>query len=174
MTSPKFDWARDSDPFFTFLGLYVATFQAIEGQLDVILLLEAGHRQRDEAQAQLVRMSNHEKVAASMQSARNIVRFPRSIATPDWERRVNAISARLHDERLRRNSILHSKYLLRGIEEGLAAIRTDRRRNADEAAFLHEEMTRNRMDQILSEIAHLAFDVGQIHIQLVHWSAPDN
>lgn len=167
---PEYDWARDAGELFTFLGIYLAGFQSIEGILDQILLLEGGHERWDETQARLAGMSNYQKVEAAIQAALNEERFPNR-GRPNWADLVVEIARRLHDERDRRNSILHSQYLMEGVEYGLSAIRSDRRRAEGVARFDQEELDRERMDRILGELAQLSFDVRQAHIQLVHWAA---
>ena len=164
------DWATDTDPFFVFLGIYVACFQWIEGKLGEILLLEASFENREEIQARFVRTRNEARVDAAAQAAINAERFLPIKASQNWEDRVQGIRERLHAERQRRNAILHSQYWLRGLEHGLDAIRTDLRKREGSLIFEHEDMNRARMDQILREMAVLSFDVGQIHLQLVHWA----
>lgn len=167
---PEYDWARDAGELFTFLGIYLAGFQSVEGILDQILLLEGGHERWAETQATLAGISNYQKVEAAIKAALNEGRFPNR-GRPNWADLVVAIGRRLHDERARRNSIMHSQYLMEGVEYGLSAIRSDRRRTEGLARFDQEKLDRGRMDHILGELAQLSFDVGQTHIQLVHWTA---
>jgi len=165
----EYDWARDAGELFTFLGIYLAGFQAIDGVLDQILLLERSHERWAETQATLVGMSNHQKVEAAIQAALNEDRFPNR-GRPNWADLVAEIRRRLHNERDRRNAIMHSQYLMEGVESGLSAIRSDRRRAEGVVRFDQEELDRARMDQILGELAQLSFDVSQVHSQLVHWT----
>jgi hypothetical protein len=166
----EYDWATDAEPFYTFLGIYVAAFQAIEQKLDEILLLEAGYERWAEVHARLARMSNQEKTAAAIRAATNAARFPRAGSNPRWAERVSAVEAKLNGERLRRNAMMHSQYMLRGIERGLSAIRSNRKRAGASVHFEHEEMNRERMDQTISEISLLLFAIGQLHLQLIHWT----
>jgi hypothetical protein len=166
----EYDWATDGDPFFTFLGLYVAAFQSIEGTLDEIILLNAGFENRSEAFSRLAGMRHQDRIDAVSDITKNSDRFPRMRENEDWwECRSSRVIDGLHAERERRNSILHSKFWLRGLEAGMSAIRTDNKRSNGELVQHVEEMTRAKMDEILKEIAMLAFDTGQLHLQLIHW-----
>lgn len=163
------NWATESDPFFPFLGLYVAAFQSIEGTLDEIILLDAGFEHREEAFTRLAGIRHQDRIDAVSVISTNTERFPRMQCDDAWKARTSDLIERLHAERSRRNSILHSKFWLRGLEAGLSAIRTDNRRQKGELVQHVEEMSRSRMDDILKEIAVLAFDTGQLHLQLIHW-----
>lgn len=162
-----YDWARDADPLFTFLGLYLATFQSIEGQLDQIILLGAGFEQWEVTQDRLSRMDNRSKVEAAALAAVDTERFPLVAGIGGWRDRLEKLAAELHEERRRRNGIMHSQYLMEGLEHGLAAIRSSRTRRGADLTFDQEELGRPRMEAILQEIAMLAFATTQIHVQLI-------
>jgi len=53
-------------------------------------------------------------------------------------------------------------------------IRSNRKRRGNFLTFEHEELTRERMDQVLTELAILSFDVSQLHLQLIHWLPAQN
>lgn len=160
------DWARDSDPLFTFLGLYLSTFQWIEGELDQIILLAAGFEIWDNTQDRLARMDNHTKVKAAMAAAIDTEAFSLVGGIAGWKERVETAAERLHDERRRRNRIMHSQFLMEGLEHGLPAIRSVRTRGEPERPFDQEELSRPRMDAILGEVAELAIATGMITVQL--------
>lgn len=166
-TGGDYDWARDAEPIYTFLGIYVAAFQAMEGVLDQILILAGGSRARSVTLDRLARLSNAEKVEAAMAAAREEPRFARAQAIPGWSVRIEALDESLAAERLRRNGILHSSYMLRGVELGLDAIRTHRRRREGALQVDQEVLSRTRMDGILHELATLSFELGQVHLQLI-------
>lgn len=165
----ELDWAKDADPFFTFLGIYVASFQFLEGILDQILLLEAGVFNREETLLRLSDLTNCDKVKAASNSAVNLDRFPRVEKLDAWPERVSGVVERLHKERKRRNGLLHSQYWMKGLELGLSAMRTDLRKRDGALEIAHEDLDRERMDEVLEELAILSFDTGQIHIQLLHF-----
>ncbi|HEY0628824.1 MAG TPA: hypothetical protein VGD23_05795 [Sphingomicrobium sp.] len=164
----EYEWRHDEDGLFTFLGVYLATFQWIEAKLDQIILLDAGHDLWAETQDRLAKMRNEQKISAVFAAVIEGNRFRKAADRPDWRPRFEELRVRLSDERLRRNSIMHSQYLLEGVEQGFPAIRSDRQRSKGKAHFHQEEMTKDRMDQILQELANLAFAVGQVHQQLIH------
>jgi hypothetical protein len=164
----QIDWAKDADQFFTFLGIYVALFQSLEGILDQILLLEAGISKREETLRRIAELTNHDKVDAIPIAAVNLERFPRIEQIEGWPDRVTTLVERLHNERRRRNGLLHSQYWLKGLEPGLSAMRADMRKREGALDFNYEDMDRKCMNEILEKLAALSFDVGQIHIQLVH------
>lgn len=173
-TDGDYDWARDAEPIYTFLGIYVAAFQAMEGVLDQILILAGGWRARSATLDRLARLSNAEKVETAMAAALEGPRFARAQAIPGWAARIEALSASLGAERLRRNGILHSSYMLRGVELGLDAIRTHRRRREGALHVDQEVLSRRRMDGILAELAALSFELGRFHLQLAQLVEDDH
>lgn len=164
----QLDWAKDADPFFSFLGIYVASFQFLEGILDQILLLEAGFSKREKTLLRLSDLKNHEKVEAVSNAAVNLDRFPRIERLDGWRERVSEVVELLHKERKRRNGLLHSQYWMKGLELGLNAMRTDMRKRDGALEIGLEDMNRDCMDKVLGELAVLSFHAGQMHIQLVH------
>lgn len=160
------DWARDSNPLFTFLGLYLSTFQWIEGELDLIILYAARFENWGDTQDRLARMDNNAKVKAAAMAAIDTGAFPLVGSIEGWEARVESVTAQLHEERRRRNRIMHSQFLMEGLEHGLPAIRSVRTRGEPDRPFDQEELSRPRMDAILREVAELAFATGIIMVQL--------
>lgn len=165
-TETKYDWARDADPLFTFLGLYLATFQWMDSQLDQIILMAEGFDQWSETQTKLAKMDNRSRIDAMAGAAVDVSRFPLVGTIDDWRERVETVVGRLHNERRRRNRIMHSQYLMEGVEHGLPVIRSVRTRGEAEEPFDQEELSRPRMDAILEEIAAVGFAVGLITAQL--------
>jgi len=86
------DWAADTDPFSTFLGVYVVAFQAIESELDEILLLHAGHENWAHAQERLAGLRNQQKIAEIDGAATDAERFPGIREHPEWKDRVTVRS----------------------------------------------------------------------------------
>jgi len=172
-TETESDWARDSDPIFTFLGLYLATFQWIENQLDQIILMAEGFDQWSKTQIKLAKMDNRSKVDAMASAAVDESRFPLIGSIDGWPQRVETVRERLHEERRRRNRIMHSQYLMEGVEHGFPVIRSIRTRGGNQEPFDQEELSRPRMDAILTEMAHLGWDVGLITVQLRQATRPD-
>lgn len=163
-----YDWACDAEPIYMFLGIYVAAFQAMEGVLDQILTLAGRWPARPTTLDRLARMSNADKVEAAMAAALEGPRFARAQAISGWAVRIKGLSGSLAAERLRRNGILHASYMLQGVELGLHAIRTHRRRREGAMQVDQEVLSRTRMDEILTELATLSFELGQVHLQLIH------
>jgi len=168
-----YDWARDAGPIYTFLGIYVAAFQAMEGMLDQILILAGGWQARSATLDRLARLSNAEKIEATISAAQRCPRFQRAQELPEWNSRIKLLNESLAAERLRRNSILHAKYMLRGVEIGLDAIRTHWRRREGAMQVDQEVLSRTRMDEILGEMATLSFELSQVHLQLLHLAKDD-
>lgn len=163
-----YDWARDAEPIYTFLGIYVAAFQAIEGSLDEILILAGGSDARSATLDRLAAMSNAEKIAAATAAALSQQRFARVHAIPGWAIRIKTLRAALEAERNRRNGILHASYMLRGVELAFDAIRTHRTRKNGKVQSDQDVLGRERMDEILGEIAALSFELGQVRMQILH------
>lgn len=111
-------------------------------------------------------MDNNAKVKAAAIAAIDTGAFPLIGSIVGWEARVESVTAQLHEERHRRNRIMHSQFLMEGLEPGLPAIRSVRTRGEPDRPFDQEEFSRPRMDAILREVAELAFATGMIMVQL--------
>jgi hypothetical protein len=162
----NWDWVKEADPIYIFLGLYLTLFQALESKLDHVIAMAGGFDNWEATQVRLARMDNNAKVAAFAVVAVDIGIFPLLKCIPEWSGRIEALTSRLHAERLRRNTIMHSQYLLDGVEDGFAPIRSLRTRAAD-PGFDQESLDRSRMDTILRETAELLFAVSNATAQLI-------
>jgi hypothetical protein len=160
-----------TDEFYRFLGVYVAIFQWMEGQLDQILLLGGGTEKAlwQATQARLAGMKNHDKIEAVRSIVRDDGPYSKNKDSPEWRAEFEKLLARLHGERKRRNEILHSQYLFETVEAGLPPMRSYRAKENGAAVFKREDLGPEKTKAILSELATLSGDLGQARMQLLAW-----
>ena len=61
---------------------------------------------------------------------------------PEWCGHFESVMARLHRERLRRNALVHSQYLLEFANAGLVPLSSHRTRLEEKTVFTWEELTK--------------------------------
>lgn len=143
-------------------------FQWIEGVLDEILLLAWGHENWATSQAKLAKMTNEEKVDTVKRVVFTSPEFARVHTRPEWCARFKIVIQRLHQQRLTRNAIVHSQYLLNFADAGLVPLSSMRRRSAGQGVFQRQELTKAFQAKLVSDLAQLALDLNFIRVQLVH------
>lgn len=162
---------REAERFFMFVGLYVISFQWLEGKIDEIFLLARGHENYQQTHTWLAQQTNEKKV-----DALRCLIFAGEPFAPvmidGWESHVDTVISRLHAERRRRNGILHAQFLFDFLTIGAPVLRTHVRKIGGSAVFDSEDLSASRCDQIISELGQLSFDLNRIHIQLVHAYVP--
>lgn len=79
---------------------------------------------------------------------------------------------RLHTERKRRNGILHSQFLFDFLAIGQPIMRSDVYRRGHDVDFTQEDLSQARCDEIMGELAELAFDLNFVCVQLRHVYRP--
>jgi hypothetical protein len=163
----------DTEAMFAAVGKYLIIFQWIEGKLDQILLLGWGYENWIASQAKLAKMSNFEKVNTVRELVFSSPDFARVYTRPDWCADFERLIGRLHDERSRRNSIVHSQYLFEFTDIGLPPLRSLRIKRDGSTAFDQQDLTRSVQIAMMNEISQLAMDINFLHIQLIHdYQAP--
>jgi hypothetical protein len=168
---PKPNWTdADTEALFATIGRYVVIFQWAEAKLDQILLLGWGQEAWTSGQAKLAGMTNFEKVKATEELVLNSPDFAK-IRThhPEWCTEFESLIKRLHIERARRNSLVHSQYLFEFVDSGLGApLRSNRRKQDGKSTFDQEHLTKAAQEKLLSDLGQLAMDVNFAYVQLIH------
>lgn len=156
---------EEADRLFRFVGEYVISFQWLEGKIDEIVLLSRGTENWSESQYWMAGKSNAEKIEVlkSLALSEEVVA---KITLHDWSTRVYNLVERLHDERRRRNSILHAQFMFDFLAIGAPVVRTHIKRQGAEPLFDQEELSSERCDDIMGEIGRLAFDLGLLIVSL--------
>lgn len=157
----------DTEALFAAIGRYLVTFQWIEGKLDQILLLGWGHDHWAASQAKLATMKNDEKIGAVRKLVFESPAFARSQEDRDWCDKFERLLGRLHEERVRRNSLAHSQFLFEFVEVGLPPMRSNRKKSSGEPIFDREDLTKEAQSTLLAGVGQLALDVGWAHVQLI-------
>jgi len=155
----------EAERFYNFVGTYVISFQWLEGQIDEMLILARGYANRRNTIAWLAKKRNEQKVDAFYE----IITANKSLCLvqgSDWRDRFKSIRDRLHNERRRRNGILHSQFLFDFLAIGEPVMRTHVTQRAGNLAFDREDLSPKRCEDILRELAQLAFDLSMIYAKL--------
>ena len=163
----------DTEALFNTIGRYVIIFQWIESILDQILLLAWGYENWADSQAKLAKMKNEEKVDAVKEVVLTSPDFTRVHTRPKWCAAFESVICRLHEERMRRNAIVHSQYLFEIADAGLAPLRSKRGKSEGKATFDQQPLTKEDQKKLIGDLAQLAMDVNFVKVQLVHdYQAP--
>ena len=164
---------EEVDRIYRFLGQYIAIFQWVEAQLDQILLLAYGHENWTETQRKLAGMRNVDRIDAVEAIVKAPSPFGRRLGRPEWIEDFSTLIMRLRQEGQRRNGIVHSQYLFEFVDAGMPPIRSHRRKKDGVAGFDQISLDSEWTEEVLQDLAILAFDMSQARIQLVHWYAPE-
>ena len=160
--------------FYRFVGAYVISFQWLEGKIDEMFLLARGQDVRAETFSWLAQKTNAQKIDAFYELVVACSPF-RHVPIDGWYDHLRAVVERLHQERRRRNGILHAQFLFDFLAIGAPVMRTHVQRQAGNAVFDQEDLSPKRCDDILGELALLAFDLNMICVQLIHvYEMPDS
>ncbi len=163
----------DTERFYSFLGRYIAVFSWIESKFDQIILLGFDHENWTSTQLKLADMGYSKKIDECQTMVLAPHPFGKAKPNIEWIANFENIIDRSRKEGRRRNSIVHSHYLLDFVEAGMAPLKVDRRKKAGDVHFENEDFDHSLMDKIGSELAQLALDVNFVHVQLIHWYEPE-
>lgn len=157
----------EAERFFAFIGRYVIAFQWLEGKVDEIFLLAGGQQARSETLLWLSKQPNNAKIEAFYSLISDEGSFG-VVKIAGWSELIDAVVTQLHEERRRRNGLLHSQYVFDFLAIGAPVLRTDAHRFDGDFQIDHEELSAERCDLILDEVALLSYDLGHICSQLHH------
>ena len=157
--------ATDARKLFEFIGTYVVIFQDIEAKLDQVEQSHIG-------EYIISTLSNSQKVDFVQAIIKSSAIANGDPFRTEWLASFYELVQRLRVEGTRRNSIVHSVYILDFMEIGAPPLRSKRKRKRAAPGFDQEEIDAQFITRAISEIAELSFDVGMAFTQLVHWSEP--
>ena len=155
------DIEKKTDELIATIGRYVIVFQWIDAKLGQILVLWGDVDSDPNRGVKITKMTFSEKVDEVWREFQENSHNERGRARPEWIASFKALVARLHNERHRRNSLIHSYYLFDFLEIGEPVLKDDAKNGP---AFVDSSEQR----KILQEIAQLAFDVNAAHLQIIH------
>lgn len=158
---------REAERLYGFVGRYVIAFQWLEAKVEEMILLARGHDNRTNTLEWLARRTNYDKVEELVAIVTGEDMF-REIKVEGWQERFQDVMARLHAERRRRNSLLHAQYLFDFLAIGAPVLRTDIERTDTGVQFKQEELSPERCDEILGEVAALSLHLNMVCVQLIH------
>lgn len=115
-------------------------------------------------------MPNFEKICLLTKLAKDENIFSK-VSAYNFEEFFDLVVERLHLERERRNSLIHSKFLFDFLAIGAPVISTGTTRQDGGFSFQQNGLTREYCDSVLREIAELYIDLNHAHVQLVHSQA---
>lgn len=158
---------EESELFYSFVGKYVISFQWMESKIEQIILLAHGHEKWDETQENLSRLKNEEKINLFSDLVLNSDAFDR-VSIEGWYDQFEKLINRLHDERRRRNDLLHAQYIFEFLALGEPILKANRYRKGGNFTRTQEPLSPDRRDEIMTEMANIAFDLSSVCLQLVH------
>jgi hypothetical protein len=162
--------AAEVKRFFQFIGTYVVLFQEIESKLDQIITMAVG-QDRSHIGGYVVSILLHSQKIDFVQAIVKSSAIPNGDPfRAEWLTSFDELIQRLRAEATRRNSIVHSVYILELMEIGGSPLRSKRKRKRGTLDFDQEEIDAEFITRAISELTELSFDVGMAFVQLVHWS----
>jgi hypothetical protein len=157
------------DKTVKFVGNYVVIFQEIEIKLDGILHLAFGERTWDINNILFAELSYHSKIKC----VRSIVNLAQDHAADKkvekWLPHFNKVMNRCIDEAKSRNSVVHAAYEWLPVDHGLSPILTHARVAKTGTTIKFEQLDDEFFEGELKRLCTLAFDIGVIKMQLIHW-----
>lgn len=150
---------EQAEQLYAFIGKYVISIQWFEGEIDQLLLLDRGHDNWSKTQAWLAGLSFKDKIRRFHNLA-IADELPPQFHTEDWANRITTLRERLDAERERRNGILHAQFLFDFLSVGIPVMRSHIKKNEGAPEIDQEYLSSDRCDEILAEVAELAFDFG--------------
>ncbi|PYF06268.1 hypothetical protein C8J30_1322 [Rhodobacter viridis] len=161
------DAMLEAERIYKFIGEYVVCFQWLEGRIDEIFLMARGHKRRPETLSWLTRQTNDNKIKEFVKLITSGVPFD-PVCVDGWGERLQSVVGRLQNERRRRNGIMHAQFLFDFLPVNVPVLRLHLRHENDVPVFDQEYLSPQRCDQIIEELAQLAFDLNMICVQLRH------
>jgi hypothetical protein len=162
--------AAETKRFFQFIGAYVILFQEIEAKLDQIITMGVGREKSHVGEYVVSILSHSQKIDFVQAVVKSSAIANGEPFHTEWLTSFDELIRRLRSEATRRNSIVHSVYILDFMEIGGAPLRSKRRRKKGSLDFDQEGIDAEFITRAISELTELSFDVGMAFIQLVHWS----
>jgi hypothetical protein len=161
----------DADEIYRQLGIFVVGFQYLESKLAEICWLLTEPPFAEGEREQLARLP-YGKLVSETRKRITALLERRNLNRPEFVRRAERVLNECRELGYLRNRIVHSAFVhleaggeLRGI------MRSNMRLHAAEGeAHDVEFLTRESFDGPLASLAQTAFSLGQLHIQLVHWT----
>ena len=150
---------EQAERLYAFIGKYVISIQWFESKIDELFLLAKGHDKWSETQAWLAGLFFKNKIRRFHNLALADGR-PMLHDTEDWTRKITNLRRRLDAERERRNGILHAQFLFDFLAIGHPVLRSRIKDDHGAPEFDQEYLSPERCDEILTEVAQLAFEFG--------------
>jgi hypothetical protein len=165
------DAVLEAERLYKFVGEYVIVFQWLEGKIDEMFLLARGRESREETFGWLAQKTNAQKVDAFYEMIIADKPF-RPVTLDGWSDRLISVRDRLHAERRRRNGILHAQFLFDFLTIGAPVVRTHVTQRNGNLIFEQDDLSPSRCDEIMRDLAQLAFDLNMLCVQLYHTFDP--
>ncbi len=169
--------ALDPKPLYEAIGQYVIGFQWLVNKLWLAATFAQHPEQQTSDRWALLDLSLARLIDQFQSSALASVRRCQPERAPAFETELKALIDRCHDARKRRNRFIHSAYVhLEGGGELLGIFRSDIiSRGAvtpETPMFDQEPATPELFKQELERAVQIGIEVGQCHMQLIHWYKP--
>ena len=159
------DAKAEAERLYSFVGQYVVSFQWMESQVEQIILLANGERQWNETHRWLSKQRNVDKINKLQELVRSGHSFD-SIQVEGWYDRFDRVIDKLHEERQRRNIILHAQYIFDFLAIGASVVQANIERKSGELEFNQDDLSSQRCEHIMKELTELAFSLNFVCVQL--------
>ena len=157
----------EAERIYRFVGEYVVSIQWFEAKMEEMILLARGKEAWDEIWAWLAKATFSDKIDAFHELADDRSLFDTG-DIKGWSERLRLAVESIHGERKRRNGLLHSKFLFDFLAIGYPVMRTNVRRRDGGLSFEREDLSSERRDEIMHEMAALAMELNMLCVQLLH------
>jgi hypothetical protein len=160
---------EELDRLYRFIGLYVIIFQQVEAELDQIILLVVGQDRWHVGQSIVTLLSNSAKIDLIQSIVKSSALSSGSEAQQEWLKSFDHVLQELRSEGAQRNKIVHSIYLFDFMKVGAPPLQSKRRKKKGELDFEQAFIDADHASKAVGRISELAFDVGMLRTQLIHW-----
>jgi hypothetical protein len=159
---------QKEEALYSFIGRYVIGFQSIEEHLEKVFHLAQGWDNWTETADELDKMNFFQKAELVHKTIKEHPTFIRGNKIEGWFDRVDECFAKIDNERLRRNSILHAQYIFEPIAVGGHIVQNVLVGGKNERRVQNIEFSPDYMSETLSTLANIALAIAFIRMQCVN------
>lgn len=160
----------DADEIYRQLGLFVVAFQHVESKLAEICWLLSEPSYDLAARGEIAKLP-HAQLIRETRRRIDVFLDARGLVRPDWHERAWKVLDDCRELGYVRNALIHSVYVhVEGGGELQGALRSNLGRELPDGGTDQEWLGPDSFRKALRKSANIAFAVGTILMQLIHWS----
>ena len=169
-TAPQEGEEFDADEIYRQLGLFVVAFQHVESKLMETCWFLSEPSYDLAARDEIAKLS-YGRLIKETRRRIGVFLDARGVGRPDWHERVSKVLDDCRELGYLRNALVHSTYVhMEGGGKLMGVVRSDLGRELPDRGADQEWLGPDSFRQPLRESANIAFAVGMILVQLIHWS----